>query len=127
MQNCPIRTGCHTQRTIQHEFIHALGFYHEQSRPDRDQYVKINWRNIQDENIGQFIRQKTSLTFDVPYDGRSVMHYQSTAFNKARGLNSIESKVSNFQALFNILSCFFPNNGQHFFRHNYTMPKIIYL
>ena len=104
-----------------------MGFYHEQSRPDRDQYVKINWRNIQDENIGQFIRQKTSLTFDVPYDGRSVMHYQSTAFNKARGLNSIESKASNFQALFNILPCFFPNNGQHFFRHNYTMPKIIYL
>jgi len=94
-QEISLSTGCHTQRTIQHEFIHALGFYHEQSRPDRDQYVKINWRNIQDENIGQFIRQKTSLTFDVPYDGRSVMHYQSTAFNKARGLNSIESKVAN--------------------------------
>merc|ERR1712008_198660 len=79
---------------IQHEFIHALGFYHEQSRPDRDQHVKINWKNIQDEEYGQFIRQKTSLTFDVPYDGRSVMHYTPTAFNKARGFNSIESKMA---------------------------------
>jgi len=92
-QEISLSTGCHTQRTIQHEFIHALGFYHEQSRPDRDQHVKINWKNIQDEEYGQFIRQETSLTFDVPYDGRSVMHYTPTAFNKARGLNSIESKM----------------------------------
>merc|ERR1712008_547919 len=64
-QEISLSTGCHTQRTIQHE------------------------------EYGQFIRQKTSLTFDVPYDGRSVMHYTPTAFNKARGLNSIESKMAN--------------------------------
>ena len=94
-----------------------MGFYHEQSRPDRDQHVKINWKNIQDEEYGQFIRQKTSLTFDVPYDGRSVMHYTPTAFNKARGLNSIESKVSHVYTIQNL----FIDNGQHLGFFNLTV------
>lgn len=38
--------GCLKHGIILHELLHALGFYHEHTRNDRDQYVEINWDNM---------------------------------------------------------------------------------
>ncbi|GLH05554.1 Metalloendopeptidase, partial [Gryllus bimaculatus] len=39
---------CLISGTVVHEFLHAFGFYHQQSATERDDYVQILWDNIQD-------------------------------------------------------------------------------
>ncbi|XP_058487210.1 low choriolytic enzyme-like [Solea solea] len=60
--------------------MHALGFWHEQSRSDRDVYVKINLDNVKDEHVSNFDRKET-LNLNVPYD-YSLMHYGRKDFSK---------------------------------------------
>uniref|UniRef100_A0A8C2DTS7 Metalloendopeptidase n=1 Tax=Cyprinus carpio TaxID=7962 RepID=A0A8C2DTS7_CYPCA len=54
------RQGCVYNGIVQHELNHALGFYHEQTRSDRDQYVKINWENISPDMAYNFQKQNTN-------------------------------------------------------------------
>ena len=45
-QELSIGDGCNYKQLIIHEFMHALGFWHEQSRTDRNHYIDVLWENI---------------------------------------------------------------------------------
>jgi hypothetical protein len=74
---------------LAHEFGHAVGLHHEQTRPDRDRHVRINWANIQAGRAGNFYRNDRSLTFNTPYDWGSIMHYGLYAFARNRRQRTI--------------------------------------
>ena len=62
---------------ILHEIGHAIGFYHEQTRPDRDNYVTIHLDNVKPASRFNFNKYPSDYinVYDVPYDYRSIMHY----------------------------------------------------
>ncbi|XP_074942267.1 meprin A subunit beta [Phalacrocorax aristotelis] len=82
LQQLSIGANCDKIGVIQHEFLHALGFWHEQSRSDRDDYVSIVWDRIKPGKEHNFEKydDKTSDFLNVPYDYTSVMHYSKNAF-----------------------------------------------
>ncbi|XP_036375426.1 meprin A subunit beta-like [Megalops cyprinoides] len=81
-QRLSIGTNCDRIATIEHEFLHALGFWHEQSRADRDDYVTIMWDLISEGREHNFntYNDTTSSALNVPYDYTSMMHYSKNAF-----------------------------------------------
>ncbi|MBX3230583.1 MAG: hypothetical protein KIT84_00085 [Labilithrix sp.] len=73
--------NCPTGATI-HEIGHAMGLFHEQTRHDRDEWVKIMWENIQPENRFNFEKHSLVVGADIgPYDFQSIMHYGPRAFS----------------------------------------------
>jgi hypothetical protein len=81
-QPLSLGSGCVFTGIIQHEALHALGFFHEQSRPDRDDYVIVNFTNIISGLENNFEKYTTFVdVYGLPYDYGSLMHYGQFDFS----------------------------------------------
>ncbi|XP_042909073.1 astacin-like metalloprotease toxin 5 [Parasteatoda tepidariorum] len=92
-QKLSLGPGCESFGVILHELLHAVGFHHEHMRSDRDDYIIINWENIDQKWYYAFEKlrpeQNRLLT---EFDYGSIMLYGSNSFAKVWGQHSMTGK-----------------------------------
>lgn len=76
-QEVKIKTN--DEGTVIHEVMHALGFFHEHSRADRDHYISINTSNIRPDKMYNFNKYNVGYSgCDLgAFDFNSIMLYSS--------------------------------------------------
>ncbi|MBX3192247.1 MAG: M12 family metallopeptidase [Labilithrix sp.] len=91
-QDIQVTDGCQ-QGGVVHEILHAAGFFHEQSRGDRDEFITIAFNEIS-RGFEDNFEKRDSRGVDIgPYDFGSIMHYSARAFSRS-GRPTIIPKVA---------------------------------
>lgn len=96
-QGISVSKRCLQFPTIIHEIGHAVGFWHEHSRPDRDEYVEVLHNHIKTGYERNFKKLDPSVvnSHGVGYDYNSIMHYNRDFFAKYNGLDTLRAREAN--------------------------------
>ncbi|XP_041416873.1 embryonic protein UVS.2-like isoform X2 [Xenopus laevis] len=86
-----LKSACLEFVIIQHELNHVLGFGHENSRSDRDDFITVAEAFILPEFQHNFEKVYTN-SMGMEYDYSSIMHYGSGAFSNTPNQNTIVPK-----------------------------------
>ena len=89
-----------TVGTILHEMGHTIGLWHEQSRPDRNTYISVNYGNLIKGSISNFNQIFDNAQTPTLFDYASIMEYPAFSFSRNGGpaIESIPAGIplSNF-------------------------------
>lgn len=90
-QAISIGKNCDKFGIVVHEIGHVIGFWHEHTRPDREQHVEIVTKNIMDGQKYNFDKMSPDDVDSLgqPYDFASIMHYATNTFSKGAFLDTI--------------------------------------
>ncbi|XP_042885314.1 hatching enzyme 1.2-like [Penaeus japonicus] len=90
-QAVSVGLGCIHVGIVEHELMHATGFWHEHSRYDRNDHITIDYSNIQEGMEYNFEKYDwdTIQSLGVGYDLGSIMHYGAHAFASDRSKPTI--------------------------------------
>uniref|UniRef100_A0A8C4F4A1 Metalloendopeptidase n=1 Tax=Dicentrarchus labrax TaxID=13489 RepID=A0A8C4F4A1_DICLA len=83
-QAISIGKNCDKFGIVVHELGHVIGFWHEHTRPDRDQHVSIIRDNIQPGQEYNFLKMEPGEVDSLGevYDFGSIMHYARNTFSR---------------------------------------------
>ncbi|GMT06813.1 hypothetical protein PENTCL1PPCAC_28987, partial [Pristionchus entomophagus] len=99
-QMISIGKECQSAGIIAHEIAHSLGFWHEQSRPDRDYYIRIRRQFVASGSETNFLKSSyhEADSMGLPYDLGSVMHYGPEAFTSRHGETTMETVNARYES-----------------------------
>ena len=76
---------------ILHELLHLLGFWHEHSRPDRDEHIIVHLENLENRKRHEpnfYKKDLNQANVYTDYDICSILHYNDYLFaKKGKGKN----------------------------------------
>ncbi|XP_042200474.1 bone morphogenetic protein 1-like isoform X2 [Callorhinchus milii] len=90
-QAISIGKNCDKFGIVVHELGHVIGFWHEHTRPDRDNHVTIVRENIQPGQEYNFLKMEPEEVDSLGemYDFDSIMHYARNTFSRGIFLDTI--------------------------------------
>ncbi|KAG8435188.1 hypothetical protein GDO86_013215 [Hymenochirus boettgeri] len=90
-QAISIGKNCDKFGIVVHELGHVVGFWHEHTRPDRDDHVSIIRENIQPGQEYNFLKMEPGEVNSLgeTYDFDSIMHYARNTFSRGVFLDTI--------------------------------------